>query len=261
MNLEYLSKINHHPRDDNITFDEGPHIYTVDGDSSFTSVTTWNHSHFKPFDSDKIIDKMMASPKWINNKYYGKTKEEIKNLWKMNGLESSAAGTKMHYDIECFYNNNKVENNSIEFSYFMKFHNSNPQLKPYRTEWMVYDKELKLAGSIDMIYENSDGTLDICDWKRCKDIKKHNSWASSTTECIEHLPDTNFWHYALQLNTYKFLLEKNYGKTIKNMYLICLHPNKPSYKKYVIPYLPQEINDLMKLRHHMVINNISLTRH
>ena len=24
------------------------------------------------------------------------------------------------------------------------------------------------------------------------------------TTCIEHLPDSNFWHYALQLNTYKY---------------------------------------------------------
>ena len=109
MDLEYLSKKYHHERDNHITFDEGPHIYTIDGDSSFTSVTTWNHSHFKPFDSDLIIDRMMASKKWPNSKYYGQTKEEIKNLWKANGVASSNAGTKMHYDIECFYNNNKVE--------------------------------------------------------------------------------------------------------------------------------------------------------
>ena len=30
-------------------------------------------------------------------------------------------------------------------------------------------------------------------------------------ECIEHIPDSNFWHYSLQLNTYKHLIEKNYG--------------------------------------------------
>jgi ATP-dependent exoDNAse (exonuclease V) beta subunit len=252
MDIEYLSRKNPHERDNHITFDEGPHIYTIDGDSSFTSVTTWNHSHFHHFDSDKVIDKMMSSRNWKKNKYYGQSKEEIKSLWEKNGVESSAAGTKMHYDIECFYNNNSVENNSIEYSYFMKFHNNTESLNPYRTEWMVYDKELKLAGSIDMLYENSDGTLDICDWKRSKKIKKFNQWDSSTTECIEHLPDANYWHYTLQLNTYKYLLEKNYGKTIKNMYLICLHPINDNYIKYTVPCLPQEIDDLMKLRKQMI---------
>ena len=38
------SKINAHERDSHVSFDEGPHVYTVDGDDSFTSVTTWNHS-------------------------------------------------------------------------------------------------------------------------------------------------------------------------------------------------------------------------
>jgi|TARA_B100001094_G_C18192016_1_gene807942 ATP-dependent exoDNAse (exonuclease V) beta subunit len=251
VNLEYLSQKYPHERDSHILFDEGPHIYTIDGDSSFTSVTTWNHSHFFHFNGDKIIDKMMSSNNWTKNKYYGKTKQEIKDIWERNRIEASTAGTKMHYDIECFYNNNKIKNDSIEFSYFMKFHNSET-LKPYRTEWMVYDKELKLAGSIDMLYENQDGTLDICDWKRCKEIKKHNPWKSAKTDCINHLPDTNFWHYTLQLNTYKYLLEKNYGKTVKNMYLICLHPSKSSYIKYKVPYLPQEINDLMELRHNIV---------
>ena len=48
--------------------------------------------------------------------------------------------------------------------------------EPYRTEWMVWDDELKFAGSIDMIYRNPDGTLDIYDWKRSVGIKMDNQW-------------------------------------------------------------------------------------
>ena len=44
-----LESKNPHPRDKDIHFDEGPHIYTIKGDSSFTSVTTWVHKHFTPF--------------------------------------------------------------------------------------------------------------------------------------------------------------------------------------------------------------------
>ena len=39
-------------------------------------------------------------------------------------------------------------------------------MEPYRTEWMVYDEDLRFAGSIDMIFKNKDGTLEIYDWKR-----------------------------------------------------------------------------------------------
>ena len=58
-----LEERNVHPRDKEITFDEGPHIYTINGDSSFTSVTTWVHKHFEKFDADKVIKNMMYSKK------------------------------------------------------------------------------------------------------------------------------------------------------------------------------------------------------
>jgi len=80
----YLAKKNAHPRDADISFEEGPHIYTVLGErGTYTSVTTWNHGHFSHFDADAVIDKMMAGRNWNNPdyKYYGMTREEIKAMW------------------------------------------------------------------------------------------------------------------------------------------------------------------------------------
>ena len=261
MSIDYLAKVNLHERDNHVTFDEGPHIYTVDGDDSFTSVTTWNHSHFEHFDADKIIDNMMKGKNWKEGyKYYGMTREEIKALWEKNRDECANAGTKMHYDIECFYNNMHVSNESIEFEWFLRFDDwvkRDTNMLPYRTEMIVWDKELKLCGSIDMLYMNECGELELYDWKRCKEIKK-NAWDKfAKTECINHLPDSNFWHYALQLNTYKYMIEKNYGMKVNGMYLVCLHPNNKnkSYLKYKVPHLKNEINDLMELRLRIVSNN------
>ena len=75
-NINYLATVNKHERDDHVTFDEGPHVYTVDGDDSFMSVTTWNHSHFGHFDADKIIDNMMRGKKW----------KEGKRRWQVQGF-------------------------------------------------------------------------------------------------------------------------------------------------------------------------------
>tara|TARA_X000000368_G_C23026340_1_gene710378 strand:+ start:222 stop:989 length:768 start_codon:yes stop_codon:yes gene_type:complete len=246
----YLAEKNAHIRDSHIKFDEGPHIYHIDGDSNFTSVTTWNHSHFEKFNSEAIIKNMMNGKNWKKSKYYGMTAEQIKTQWSENGKKASEAGTKMHYDIECFYNNMKIENPSIEYEYFLRFHKQHSNLEAYRTEWMIYDKELKLAGSIDMIFKNKDGSLSIYDWKRCKNIKKDNPWQSAKTECIEHLPDTNFWHYSLQLNTYKAMLERKYDVKVKDLYLVCLHPENKSntYEKIKVPILKKEIKSLFELR-------------
>jgi len=256
MNLQFLAKRNPHLRDAHITFDEGPHIYTIDGDSSFTSSTTWVHKHFGHFDADVIITKMMSSKRWPQSKYYSKTRQDIKDEWEKNRDEAATAGTKMHYDIECFYNNNVIINDSDEYNYFKTFESDYSHLKPYRTEWEVFDKELKIAGSIDMTYEDEDGNIVIYDWKRSKEIKKENRYQSSITPGLEHLPDTNFWHYSLQLNIYKYLLEKNYGKKVVGMFLVCLHPNNKnhSYIRLEVNHLKDEMDTI--IRHRKVEINI-----
>jgi hypothetical protein len=260
---------NPHPRDALIVFDAGPHKYTCAGEANYTSVTTWNHSHFKQFDADAIITKMMANKRtWPNSPYYGKTREEIKTGWDKNRDEAAQLGTDMHYGIECYYrgetpltshvgvdgNDDKEglgKDGGLMLSpHFLAFLADHPHLIPYRTEWMIFDEDVRLAGSIDMVYRDAgENELMIYDWKRCKDIKKTNGFGDfALTECIAHLPDTNFWHYALQLNTYKAILEAKYDKKVTRMCLVCLHPNLPSYQLLVVPDLSKEIAELFTLR-------------
>jgi hypothetical protein len=248
-----LAKQNFHPRDAHITFDENPHIYTIDGDSNYMSVTSWVHSHFAQFNADKIITKIMSGPHWSTSKYYGMTSDQIKALWETNRDNAAQAGTKLHYDIECYYNDISVINDSVEFSYFMNFVRDFPALTPYRTEWMIWDKELRLAGSIDMVYQNTDGTLMIYDWKRSRDIIRNKPFETySSTNCISHIPDTNFWHYSLQLNTYKSILERHYNTKVTSLCLVCLHPEKKAYQMINVPDLSQEISELFEIRKQQV---------
>ena len=254
---DYLAKLNAHERDPFIEFDPIPHKYTVRGEGGYTSVTTFVHSHFDHFDSEaqaaKIVtSRNMSNPKY---KYYGMTAEQIKSLWDKNGKDASEAGTKMHYDIECFWNSWEVTNTSTEYAYFMKFvedfQTKNPGTKPYRTEWMVYYEDLKLSGSIDMVFENPDGTLRIYDWKRCGEIPAEGFGGKrAKTECISHLPDAKFWQYSLQLNTYKTILEEKYDKKITELCLVCLHPDN-AYKTYdliPVPVMEKEMHDLFEFR-------------
>jgi len=252
MDPTFLAHKNPHPRDDKITFYAPTHTYTAAGISTYTSVTTWVHNHFPKFNADKIIDKMMASKKWTRSKYFGQTKEEIKTLWNNNGLTASTAGTKLHDDIEWFLNQSPRENNSIEYQYFLNFFNQRPDLVPYRTEWRVWHEDWKFAGAIDFVSINSDGSLTIWDWKRCKEIKKSNMFECATTDCISYIPNSNFWLYSLQLNTYKAILEDKYDKQIKDMYLICLHPNHTDYQCFKVPHLQEEMRNLLERRKKLI---------
>jgi ATP-dependent exoDNAse (exonuclease V) beta subunit len=183
----------------------------------------------------------------------------------------AGAGTNMHERIEYFMNDERFTHNysnedlykdfqaglmdptleNLEWQYFLKFIKEHPQLKPYRTEWMIFNEDLKIAGSIDMVYENPDGTLSIYDWKRSKEITKVNNWNQfAINPLISHLHDTNFWHYALQLNTYKAILEAKYGVKVSSLYLVRLHPDtkEQTYELLEVPILDKEINDLFEER-------------
>ena len=259
---DYLSNQNPHPRDARIAFDPIPHVYTVDNDASikYTSVTTWVHSHFEHFDADAIIDGMMRSKRWPENKYYGMTKDEIKAAWDTNRDQAASAGTDMHYNIELYYNHVTPLSelpDTPELTYFRKFAaDYAPSLRPYRTEWMIFHEEARLSGSVDMVYENidpttgaPDGTLSIYDWKRCKEIIKADPFGKfAKTEALSHLPDTNYWHYCLQLNTYKAILQEKYGKVVTDLYLVCLHPNNKngSYLRIKVADLQEDVCALIR---------------
>jgi ATP-dependent exoDNAse (exonuclease V) beta subunit len=275
-----LSVRNAHPRDANIRFFEKGHKYTIltEPDVKYTSVTTWNHLHFEQFDADKIIENMMKGKGWKQgHKYWGLTPDQIKAQWNSNKDAVSGAGTDLHYEIECFQNDkrfqfaytnkelyeiymsdNKESHDfkAIEWRYFIDFVRDFPQLKPFRTEWLIYDDDVKISGSIDMIYENPDGTLSIYDWKRSKNITRINNFNKfGLPPQICHLPDSNFWHYALQLNTYKAILENKYGKIIKELFLVRLHPDaeEKTYELIKIPDLSTEIKELFEERKKQII--------
>ncbi len=258
--MDCLSIKNKHSRDKNIKFDEGNHIYTIDEPNykpgKYISVTTFVHSHFDTFDSDKIIDNMMKGKNWINSQYYGKTKDEIKKMWDKKRVSASGDGTKLHRRIEDYYNSNQSDinadinsDNDTGFRYFLNFVSCNPTLNPYRTEWTVYHEDIGMAGTIDMVYENPDGTLSIYDWKRAKDISKNNKFNKyALTECIGSIPDTKYWHYALQLNIYKSILERKYDKTVTKLALVVLHPDGTNFEIINLPIMETEINDLFDMR-------------
>ena len=112
-----LSKINAHPRDANISFEEEGHLYTIKGmEGHPISVTTVIHKLFNEFNAEKIIDNMMKGKNWKTSKYHGMTRDEIKKQWKDNGESASKLGTAMHKAIEDYINdeaNPKIDDFSM----------------------------------------------------------------------------------------------------------------------------------------------------
>lgn len=249
----FLSELNGHPRDKLIFFEEEGHKYTIDGQQDYVSVTTLIAKLFEHFDANKIIDNMfknpikMADPK---NKYFGMSKQDILNLWSENGKKASELGTKMHNNIEKYFNNVDVVDDSVEYGYFNNFLKDFPDLVAKRTEWCVFSKDHKICGSIDMVFQNTDGTISIYDWKRVKEISYE---PFGNKKCLvpglENIPDTSFYHYQIQLSLYKFLLEKYYDLKVRDLHLVVMHPDASNYERIPVPMMDEEIEIIMDWWH------------
>ena len=241
----YLN-LDKHERDERIVFEELPHIYYVDGVEYDTSVTSFVHRFFEQFDPIKVINKYydiwQSNP---NSPYFGLEPEDIMRMWEDNRDEASSQGTRMHKSIEKFYRGEVVEDSSPEFNQFLSFYEDNKDLIPLRQEWMVFDEDLEIAGSIDALFQDGEEYV-IFDWKRSKAIKEQSRDMGYYP--VSHLPNANFWHYSLQLNIYRYILEKRYGVEISGMRLGVFHPNKDEYDVYRVPDLRKEVDEMLNLR-------------
>ena len=233
---------NRHHRDLKISFDEATHLYKVNG-VTLQSVTNFVNGCFPKFNAEFFAQKKAAN--------MGITTQEVLDMWEQKGKESRELGTELHKKIENYYQG-VASTEDDTFKLFLMFAKK-IELKPYRTEWAVYDIKHNIAGTIDFVdYQN--GEYIIYDWKRSDKIIanglpiKINEYNEKGNYPLEHLDNTPYYHYALQLSIYKFILEKNYNMKIADLRLGIFHP---SYSKpYVlrIPYLEKEINDIFNLR-------------
>jgi hypothetical protein len=219
-----LAKENKHKRDryvrEHPEYDEN-HIYLIRGQShiekGYQSVTTYIKQFFDAFDADGIIDKYYD--KWQSNnheKYGGKTKDEIKQMWEDNRDDAATKGTYMHRQFELFLNEEKTDVMIDEFENFILWY-LDTDIVPYRTEMTVYSPKYKLVGNIDLITDNGDGTYDIIDFKRTN----KNPEASFGRYCNEPLrgySDSDATKHALQLSVYKKILETKYDLKINKLW-------------------------------------------
>lgn len=257
MTISRLSMINGHTRDKRITFKESNHTYTIDSNNQtkYISVTTLIKQFFKPFSPNSAVKGMFRNGN-AQLKYPGMTPDEIKKEWIRIGATAREQGLVLHNYIEKCLNctEEEIVNSPIgldeESKQFKTFVDDHPTWKPYRTEWRIFDDTHLIAGSIDCVFEEGAGEEKgyiLVDWKRSKNINMGEGW--NKVRIGQHptlLPDTNYTHYTLQLNLYKYILENYYGIKIRQMFVLALHPNYASYVKIPIRNEPKMISTMIE---------------
>jgi hypothetical protein len=234
-----------HPRDKRIKFYPEPHIYTIDN-TPVPSVSTIISKFFPEFDAFTAAGRLGPT-----HTLFGLPVHEIVEMWDQKGKEAANHGTFLHKQIENYYLG-KPYQRVQEFAHFEKFVSEHGNLKPFRTEWRIFDEHHHIAGTIDLVSKTRDG-FEIYDWKRSKKVVnpisgepiEFNQWGTGIGG-LAHLDDTSFNKYSLQQSIYKYILEKNYGIVVSRMFLVILYPEYSRYYKVTVPYLESEAKGILK---------------
>ena len=248
----------HYEQDAFIDFEPEEHIYIYKGIKRMLPVSSLIAYFF---------DEFQALPQ-AENQYrrYGTPVEESLDKWAKSGKTASEVGTFVHLQTENYFQRGffetecqlqfgqetevvSVEQEKLHFLRFIRDYD----IEPYRQEWPVYDKDLNIAGTIDLICKENDGEYTIYDWKRSSKVV--NAQGQPIVEGFRgkmsyngiSLPDTAFYHYCIQQNLYRYMLEKHYGIKVKAMNLVVLCPDYPTYYVASVPKMDQLIQQIVAI--------------
>ena len=197
------------PREDRVVFHEHDHSYFVDGVRVPRSVTSLLHAYATPFEPARAL-ACMKRRDWdvkreaMEQQGLGTSDEDIMARWRRNGEVQSKRGTLLHYHAELLMNGIEVdEPHSPEFVQVRALYRALllRGLTPHRTELCVFHCGLRVAGQIDALFLDADCKLVIVDWKRVRNLRTEGF--DPLRYPLDHLPDTNFWMYSMQLNLYR----------------------------------------------------------
>lgn len=236
-----------------ITFDEGPHKYYYGAKQASISVTGFIHMFSNEFNEDEVINRWYD--KWQKKKdarYFGMTKEEIKQKWQDMREDASSRGTRMHANLELTLKGIPLPqaDTSPEYQMFLRYWQKTKEMgwTPYLVEARLFHEEMDLAGSVDIVWKLPDGTLAVYDWKRSKEIHMRSFENQMMKYPINHLEDTNYNHYRIQINIYARLLKEKYGERVSRLAIVIFHEKNDEYIVTPMEFMHEEVDAIFKYR-------------
>lgn len=235
---------------DCITFIQSTHKYLINEQpSANVSVTGLLSLYKEKFDQDKWSN--------ITAKKRDLPVDVILSEWKQNNLYATHRGTIVHNFIENYYNNKIIqydkktveadlsdtEHNRLReevkklIEQFKSFYRDTPDIYPLKKEFVVGDiHDTKICGMIDMVaYNTKTNTFEIYDYKTNKEINFKSRFNKVLLDPLTHIEDCEFNTYSLQLNIYKYFIEKYTPVKIDALKLVWFNVKNDNYQ--VIPLL------------------------
>jgi len=224
-------------------FDESRHVYIDEKTKlAYFNVTKWL-SRFKPEFNFESMSQIYAEK-------YNLDVEEVRNLWNKKRDDSIVFGKKFHKVFEEYLSKKEIIDENV-LPIIKQFDSLMLVNKKYKNffEKRLYNPKLNIAGTADIVSVN-DSTFDIYDFKTNKKLNFENNfndkWLKSP---LDHLPNSEYFNYALQLSLYAYLAEEMTGLRANRLKIFWYNRYQPEkyeilegrWQIYTVPYLKEEI--------------------
>lgn len=227
---------------DEITFDEGPHTYTVNKTKQkLTSVSTLISHYSQPFDPDGWAAYHCA-------KKAGITTREMQKRWEDNKLKACARGTDFHRQAEHFINTGEILD-ECDKDIIEDFKNKVKFVGQVFSEVLLYSIPHLVAGTSDILeYFPETHSVSGKDFKTNKEISIEGHKGAMMKPPFDHLPDSSMSKYSLQLSTYLYLLElKGFNVLKDDLEIYWINPETRKIEIIPIPYRRAEAIELVNV--------------
>lgn len=223
---------------DFVKLDPNTHVYSDDLGNVYDSISKILKSITPPFPRDRIASAIA--------KRDGKKKEDILKEWDDKMYSSLVHGNKIHDSLEVYDKTGNVVDpylNDMILGVNSIFNN----YEETYSEARLFLKKYRIAGTADKPCYRGKNVMDIFDYKtnESQGIKYHNKYGKYLLNPLDHLEDCNYNKYSLQLSSYAYMIEKEFGFKVGMLKIIFIPPSNPvGWFQIPVPYMREEVKIL-----------------
>lgn len=177
--------------------------------------------------------------------------EDVLSLWEEKKNTGLDYGTEVHENIENYFLNKKIPN--PRYSEVVENIFNNVYSEDGNNELICFDKDKLMCGTADYVVFK-ENTFDIFDFKTNKKFNFENQYDDKfLLSPVDHLPNSEYFIYALQLSFYARMLEQltNLKCGFLNIFWLKRQIDnklffKAKWMRYTVPFLKKEVDDIIE---------------
>jgi hypothetical protein len=210
-----------------LVFEEETHKYYLKSDPEFKfklSCSKIASLCKKEFDKEYWLDR--------KSKELNVSKESLEQEWKTKNTVAIQRGVELHKELEDYTQDNRKKASEVTRRIYRWLVTNGYSC--IASELRLFDKELAISGTMDLLdYNKFTNKFYIIDWKtnKHKPITKIETYIDKKTGEVKqsnfkfekpfnHLPQSKYYEYSMQLSTYKLILERNFDIKIEGIILV-----------------------------------------